>query len=110
MTDFLKTLGAEQVCVCVCQLNPSGTDQLIHDAIVQVVTDSGVDARIIFAVVLQASACLSVVTTSSGGPSHAGLIESHNGVAYTDAASILQSDERPNPKQLLPTRDRRRCA
>ena len=57
--------------------------QVIHDNIQQVASGSGVDPRVIFAVILQESTCL----LSAGGT---GLMQSHNGVGYTDQASILQ--------------------
>ena len=74
----------------VSELNPEGTAQLINDAICHTASESGVDARIIFAVVLQESTCLLSAITTNNGANNPGLIQSHNGVGYTDRASILQ--------------------
>lgn len=74
----------------VCELNPGETPQLINDAIRHVASESGVDARVIFAVVLQESTCLLSIVTSSNGAGNPGLMQSHNGVGYSSTASILQ--------------------
>ena len=42
----------------VCELNLDGMAQLIHDDILQIASESGVDERVIFTVVLQESTCL----------------------------------------------------
>jgi hypothetical protein len=74
----------------VCELNPEGTPQLINNAIRQVASDSGVDARVIFAVVLQESTCLLSAVTPANYVGNSGLMQSHNGVGYTNKASIMQ--------------------
>lgn len=74
----------------VCELNPGETPQMINNAIRQVASESGVDARVIFAVVLQESTCLLSIVTSSNGAGNSGLMQSHNGVGYSNKASILQ--------------------
>ncbi len=74
----------------VCELNPGETPQLINDAIRYVASESGVDARVIFAVVLQESTCLLSTATSKNGAGNSGLMQSHNGVGYSSTASILQ--------------------
>ena len=74
----------------VCELNPRGTPEIIRRAILQTADKSGVDARIIFAVILQESTCLLSAATTYGSSTNSGLMQSHNGVGYTDQASILQ--------------------
>jgi len=74
----------------VCELNPGKTPQLINNAIRYVASESGVDARVIFAVVLQESTCLLSAVTSKNGAGNYGLMQSHNGVGYSSTASILQ--------------------
>ena len=71
-------------------LFPGETPQLINDAIGHVAFESGIDARVIFAVVLQESTCLSSIVTSKNGAGNSGLMQSHNGVGYSSTASILQ--------------------
>ena len=83
--DLLWTLNKG-----VCELNPDDTVQPIHDAITQVASESGVDARIIFTVILQESTCLLSAATTNNGVNNPGLMQSHNGVGYTNKASILQ--------------------
>ncbi len=74
----------------VCEKNPDGKAGIIHDDILQVAKETVVDARIIFAVVLQESTCLLALATTQGPIANAGLMQSHNGVGFTDDASILQ--------------------
>lgn len=69
----------------VCELNPDGKERIIRNDILQVAKETGVDARLIFVVILQESTCLLSAVQSSSG-----LMQSHNGVGYTDDASILQ--------------------
>jgi hypothetical protein len=74
----------------VCEKNPDGKAGVIHDDILKVAKETGVDARIIFAVILQESTCLLALATTQGPIANAGLMQSHDGVGYTDDASILQ--------------------
>ena len=74
----------------VCELNPDGLAQLIHDDILQVASESSVDSRVIFAVILQESTCQLSAVTTNNGVNNPGLMQSHNGVGYTDKASVLQ--------------------
>jgi len=67
----------------VCEKNPDGKALIIHDDILRVAKETGVDARIILTVILQESTC----SLSVPKP---GLMQSHSGVGYTDDASILQ--------------------
>lgn len=66
-----------------CQQNPGKAD-IIRQGILQVAKESGVDERIILAVILQESSC-SLTVAEVGG-----LMQSHNGVSYTNDDSILQ--------------------
>lgn len=83
--DLLWTLNKG-----VCELNSDDTVQPIHDAITQVASKSGVDARIIFTVILQKSNCLLSAATTNNGVNNSELMQSHNEVCYTNKASILQ--------------------
>jgi len=71
-------------------LNPERTPQLINNAIRQVASESGVNARVIFAMVLQESTCLLSVVTLTDFVDNSGLMQSHNGVGYIDKTSIMQ--------------------
>lgn len=74
----------------VCEKNPDGEASIIHDDILKVATESGVDARIILAVILQESTCLLALAQTQGPIANSGLMQAHNGVSYTGRGSILQ--------------------
>ena len=69
----------------------AGKGQLIKQDVQQVASESGVDPRVILAVILQESTCELNVPTTNGGVRNPGLMQSFNGASYdgTDA-SILQ--------------------
>lgn len=83
--DLLWTLNKG-----IYELNPDDTVQPIHNPSTQVASESGMDARIIFTVILQESTCLLSAATTNNSVNNPGLIQSHNGVGYTNKASILQ--------------------
>jgi LysM repeat protein len=69
--------------------------QFIHDSILSVATESGIDKRVILAVIMQESQgnVHVATTTSPGGIRNPGLMQSHNGVEFSESdpqGSILQ--------------------
>jgi hypothetical protein len=69
--------------------------QFIHDSILKVAAESGIDRRVILAVIMQESQGNVHVqtTTSPGGIRNPGLMQSHNGVEFSESdpqGSILQ--------------------
>lgn len=76
--------------LCVGQQN-GAQGALIKDDIAEVAAESGVDARVILAVVLQESNCNLEVVTTNNGVRNPGIMQSHNGASYDGTnASILQ--------------------
>ena len=60
-------------------VNTPDETQAIHDAVINVAASSGVDARFIFATVMQeSSGCVRIKTTMNAVP-NPGLMQSHNG-------------------------------
>ncbi|MCJ1445863.1 MAG: PH domain leucine-rich repeat-containing protein phosphatase 2 [Stictis urceolatum] len=68
-----------------------GKGDLIKQDIQKVAGESGIDARVILAVILQESTCLLGVASTNGGVNNPGIMQSHNGVSFDGSdSSILQ--------------------
>jgi LysM repeat protein len=73
--------------------NTEEQDQIIHEAIIQVASESGIDQCLILAVVMQESQGHVHIPTTNNGVRNPGLMQSHNGVEYSDSdprGSIFQ--------------------
>src|SRR5260221_8513963 len=73
--------------------NTEEQNQLVREAITQVSSESGIDQRLILAVVMQESQGHVHIPTTDNGIRNPGLMQSHNGVEYIDSdpkGSIFQ--------------------
>jgi LysM repeat protein len=73
--------------------NTEEQNQIIHEAIIQVASESSIDQRLILAVIMQESQGHVHIPTTDNGVRNPGLMQSHNGVEYSDSdprGSIFQ--------------------